>query len=81
MAAFGLANHNKWQFQFWATAFIGAFPVGGEEKKGADAGIDGVIPFRDGTNKQIKKIIVQVKGGENIGVKDVRDLRGVVERE
>jgi hypothetical protein len=26
-------------------------------------------------------IIISVKGGENIGVKDVRDLRGVIERE
>lgn len=32
-------------------------------------------PYGDGL------IIISVKGGENIGVKDVRDLRGVIERE
>jgi len=46
-----------------------------------DRGIDGVIPFDDGANKQVKRIIVQVKGGGNISVIDVRDLRGTVERE
>lgn len=53
----------------------------GAVKKGADKGIDGIIPFVDGSNKHAEKIIVQVKGGENISVKDVRDLRGVIERE
>ena len=76
-----LAQQDKWQFQFWATAFVGAFPVGGEKKKGSDKGIDGIIPFVDGTSKEVKRIIVQVKGGEHVGSPTVRDLAGVVERE
>ena len=50
------------------------------EKKGADGGIDGLIFFQDGEG-QAKKIIVSVKGGENVNVGMVRDLKGVVERE
>jgi hypothetical protein len=80
-SALALAQQDKWQFQFWATAFVGAFPVGGEKKKGSDKGIDGLIPFVDGASKQIKRIIVQVKGGEHVGSPTVRDLAGVVERE
>ncbi len=49
-------------------------------KHGSDRGIDGVILFTEDMKGKTGKIILQVKGG---GVKsgDVRDLRGVVERE
>jgi site-specific DNA-methyltransferase (adenine-specific) len=80
-SALALAQQDKWQFQFWAMAFVGAFPVGGQKKKGSDKGIDGLIPFVDGANKEVKRIIVQVKGGEHVGSPTVRDLGGVVERE
>jgi site-specific DNA-methyltransferase (adenine-specific) len=52
-----------------------------EEKKGADKGIDGKILFRE-TPKQPKpsQIVFSVKGG-GTSVKDVRDLRGVIERD
>ena len=58
---------------------MGARPV--EQKKGADHGIDGKILFRDdpGAAKP-EQIVIQVKGGKT-GVKDVRDLRGVIDRE
>jgi len=52
-----------------------------EQKKGADHGIDGKILFRDDlTAAKSEQIIIQVKGGKT-GVKDVRDLRGVLDRE
>lgn len=74
-----LANDDKYQFQWWALGLVGARPV--EEKKGADKGIDGKILFRE-TLSQPKPgvIIFSVKGG-GTGVKDVRDLRGVIERD
>src|ERR1039457_5525338 len=77
--AFIRAEQDKWHFQLWALGLVGARPV--EQKKGADHGIDGKILFRD--NPQATKpeqIILQVKGGKT-GVKDVRDLRGVLDRE
>lgn len=74
-----LAEEDKYQFQWWALGLIGARPV--EQKKGADHGIDGKILFRDDPNAaKPEQIIIQVKGGKT-GVKDVRDLRGVLDRE
>ena len=75
-----LAVQDKFQFQWWALDHLGAQPVGGK-KKGADKGIDGVIPFFAGPKDDFKRVIVSVKGGENVGVAMVRDLRGVIERE
>ena len=77
--AFVLAEQDKYQFQWWALGLVGARPV--EQKKGADHGIDGKILFRDDPKAaKPEQIIIQVKGGKT-GVKDVRDLRGVLDRE
>jgi DNA modification methylase len=74
-----LAEQDKFQFQWWALGLVGARPV--EQKKGADHGIDGKILFRDDPKAaRPEQIIIQVKGGKT-GVKDVRDLRGVLDRE
>ena len=74
-----LADQDKFQFQWWALGLVGARPV--EQKKGADHGIDGKIFFRDDPRApKPEQIIIQVKGGKT-GVKDVRDLRGVLDRE
>jgi DNA modification methylase len=74
-----LAEQEKYQFQWWALGLVSARPV--EQKKGADHGIDGKILFRDDLNAaRPEQIILQVKGGKT-GVKDVRDLRGVLDRE
>jgi DNA modification methylase len=77
--AYVLAEQDKYQFQWWALGLVGARPV--EQKKGADHGIDGKILFRDDLKaSKPEQIIIQVKGGKT-GVKDVRDLRGVLDRE
>jgi site-specific DNA-methyltransferase (adenine-specific) len=77
--AFVLAEQDKFQFQWWALGLVGARPV--EQKKGADHGIDGKVLFRDHPQAtKPEQIIIQVKGGKT-GVKDVRDLRGVLDRE
>ena len=74
-----LAEDDKYKFQWWALGLVGARPV--EQKKGADHGIDGKILFRDDPKAaKPEQIIIQVKGGKT-GVKDVRDLRGVLDRE
>ncbi len=75
-----LAQRDKYQFQWWALAKLDAQPVSGR-KKGADKGIDGVIPFFAGLKEDYKRVIVSVKGGENVNVSMVRDLVGVLERE
>ena len=74
-----LADQDKYQFQWWALGLVGARPI--EQKKGADQGVDGKILFRDEPRAaKPQQIVIQVKGGKT-GVKDVRDLRGVIERE
>jgi site-specific DNA-methyltransferase (adenine-specific) len=82
-SAKALAEQDRYQFQWWALSLIKARPVQ-EKKKGADAGVDGVIPLEDvnpETRKSVTlKIIIQVKSGR-VSVKDIRDLRGVIERE
>ena len=74
-----LADHDKYQFQWWACSLINAHPYKGK-KKGADSGIDGLIFFQD-EKKGAKKIVVSVKGGKNVGVAMIRDLAHVVARD
>jgi site-specific DNA-methyltransferase (adenine-specific) len=74
-----LARRDKHQFQIWATTKVDAQPYRAD-KKGADGGIDGLMFFRSGA-KSTEKAIVQVKGGSNVGVKDIRELNTVVDRE
>lgn len=73
-----LAEEDKYQFQWWALGLVGARPA--EQKKGADHGIDGRRTFIDGKKRLPTDIIFSVKGGA-VQVKDIRDLRGVIERE
>jgi site-specific DNA-methyltransferase (adenine-specific) len=80
--AFKLAQ-DKYKFQDWAISLIGANPPTGQSKKGADRGVDGLILFYDRVDirkPQLRKIIVQVKGGAtNRG--DIAKLKGDMDRE
>jgi hypothetical protein len=75
-----LAKAEPFQFQNWALGLIGARPAG-PPKKGADQGIDGKILFRDDPKSlKLEQIIISVKGGK-LKATDLRDLRGVIDRE
>ena len=74
-----LALRDKYHFQWWACSLVGAQPYQGK-KKGADTGIDGVIYFSDDKGPA-KKIIVSVKGGENVTRTMLADLKNTVDRE
>jgi DNA modification methylase len=71
------ALQDRYHFQDWAVIEVGARPFGGERKKGADRGVDGVIPFIDGSAGP-KRGIVSVKSGATKPA-DVQALAGVVE--
>ena len=74
-----LAAGDKYQFQWWSLGLVKARPS--NPKKGADKGIDGRrYFFVDPTAKLPEQIIFSVKGGD-VTVKDIRDLRGVIDRE
>lgn len=85
-AALALAERDKYQFQYWAVARLGGTARGGENRKGMDRGIDGVTTFPEldpdqaGATVQYRQVVISVKGGAT-GPKDVRDLRGTVDRE
>ncbi|MGA3332534.1 MAG: DNA methyltransferase [Terracidiphilus sp.] len=73
-----LAAEDKYQFQWWALGQVGARPT--DQKKGADRGIDGRLYFHDDDSGKSKQIVFSVKAG-GVTVSQVRDLRGVIERE
>ncbi len=74
-----LAQRDKYQFQWWACSLVNAQPFQGK-KKGSDGGIDGLIYFQD-DDSGAKKIVVSVKGGDNVSVAMIRDFAHVIERE
>jgi DNA modification methylase len=74
-----LAETDRHEFQLWALGLIGARPS--QEKKGSDKGLDGVGYFQDDNSGRYKKLLVQVKSGEQIKSGDIRDLVGTVNRE
>lgn len=73
-----LAHDDPYQFQAWALGLVGARTV--EQKKGADHGIDGRLPFHEKPGGKTRHVLLSVKAG-HVGVEHVRDLRGVIERE
>ena len=78
-SARALWEQDPYQFQFWAVSLLEAQPQS-EQRRGADRGIDGLLYFIDGPRRTSHKIVVQVKGGR-VSSPQVRDLKGVVERE
>jgi site-specific DNA-methyltransferase (adenine-specific) len=73
-----LARERPDQFEKWAvTRIAGARPY---KLQGADGGIDGILEFKEDA-KTYKRVILSVKGGKNVGVSMVRDLKGVINRE
>lgn len=70
-----LFKHDPFQFQHWAVEKAGGFPM---QKKVADRGIDGRLYYEAGN--ELRSMVISVKGG-NIRPTDLRDLRGVLERE
>lgn len=70
-----LFRRDAFQFQHWIVERVGGFPM---QKKVADRGIDGRMYFemKDG----LGEMLISVKGGK-LRPTDIRDLRGVIERE
>ena len=78
-SARALAEQDRFQFQFWAVSLLEAQPQD-QQRRGADRGIDGVIHFVDGPRQTLHRMVIQVKSGR-VSSPDIRDLKGVVERE
>ena len=78
-SACALADKDKYQFQWWANYLVGVQALK-EIRKGPDKGIDGQMFFMNGPHGW-GRILTSVKGGRNVGAKDVREFRAVIERE
>ena len=72
-------HDGRYQFEYWALGLVDARPSN-RGRRGADSGIDGYINFFDDNSGKAKRIVVQVKSG-HVGVSQVRDLKGVLDRE
>ena len=72
-------HDGRYQFEYWALGLVDARPSN-RGRRGADSGIDGYINFFDDNSGKAKRIIVQVKSG-HVSVSQVRDLKGVMERD
>lgn len=73
-----LAEEDRDQFEAWALGLVGARNAG--KKKGPDRGIDGRLLFHEKLGGKTRQVLISVKSGK-ASVADVRDLRGVIERE
>jgi DNA modification methylase len=69
-----LFKRDPFQFEHWIVERVGGFPT----KKTGDKGIDGRMYFE--TKEGLKCMVLSVKGG-GIRPTDLRDLRGVLERD
>ena len=78
-SAQALWEQDHYQFQFWAVSLLEAQPQQ-EQRRGADRGVDGMLYFLDGPRRTPHKVVIQVKGG-HVSSPQIRDLKGVVERE
>ncbi|MGI9461076.1 MAG: DNA methyltransferase [Alphaproteobacteria bacterium] len=77
-SAMALWEKDKYQFQKFFVEYIGGFV---SSKKSNDGGVDGVLYWADeGNTKNLHKMIIEVKGGENIAKSVIRDLRGTMEK-
>jgi DNA modification methylase len=79
-AAEALAKRDPHEFEKWAITLIPDAQPWKGGRRGADTGIDGIVYLRTGRTST-DKAIIEVKGGENVGVDVVHKLKSVVERE
>ena len=72
-------NTGRYQFEYWALGLVEARPAN-NQRRGADAGVDGIIRFFDDNSGKAKTIIVQVKSGQ-VGRNVIATLKGDMDRE
>src|SRR5208283_5187496 len=69
-----LAKKNKKEFEVWAITLVGA------SAREYDGGVDGIFSFVE-QDQKVRKVVVQVKGGDMLNPGMVRDLIGTVKKE
>ncbi len=77
--ALDLWKRDKYHFQKWAVEQVDGFVT---KKKTSDGGIDGHLYFEVDTlylDREIESMILEVKGGKNVSIQDLRSLKGVLD--
>ena len=73
-----LWERDKYHFQKWAVEQVDGFVT---TKRTADGGIDGRLYFALPDTPDLRSMALEVKGGANVTIADVRALHGVLERD
>ena len=78
-----LWTRDKYHFQKWAVEQVDGFVT---TRRTGDGGIDGRLyfsmPRQDAKRHDpLRSMVLEVKGGRNVGIAVLRDLRGVLERD
>ena len=71
-----LWRRDKYHFQKWAVEQTEGFVT---TKRTADGGIDGRVYFAVQDVKELQSMVVEVKGGANVNIVDLRALKGVLD--
>ena len=73
-----LWEKDPYHFQKWAVEEIDGFVT---SKRTADGGIDGRLYFDVPGEHDLQSMVIEVKGGKNVTIADLRALHSVLERE
>ena len=71
-----LWQRDPYHFQTWAVQAVDGYAT---DQKTADGGVDGRLFFEMEEGGQLESMIIEVKGGQNVGIQALRSLRGVLE--
>ncbi len=77
-AAQDLWKRDTYHFQQWAVEMVDGFVT---SKRTADGGIDGRLYFDVPGNPDIQSMVIEVKGGRNVNIRDLRALKGVLDND
>ena len=73
-----LWERDKYHFQKWAVEEVDGFVT---TKRTADGGIDGRLYIAVQGERDLQSMVLEVKGGKNVTIADLRALHSVLERE
>lgn len=73
-----LWKRNPYHFQKWAVEQVDGFVT---TKQTADGGIDGRLYFAVPDERDLQSMVIEVKGGANVNIADVRALGDVLHRD
>ena len=73
-----LWKQDPYLFQKWAVETVDGFVT---TRRSADGGVDGRLYFSIPNENKLKSMVIEVKGGTNVRISDLRALLGVLEND